>query len=73
MSSLVPDDAVVCVDVGNNAYSFGRYLRQDVLMSGYLWSIGFALPAVVGQVPLGGGRFDEIGVWRRTTRRTRME
>jgi thiamine pyrophosphate-dependent acetolactate synthase large subunit-like protein len=44
-------DAVVCVDVGNNAYSFGRYFevdRQSVLMSGYLGSIGFALPAAMG-------------------------
>jgi thiamine pyrophosphate-dependent acetolactate synthase large subunit-like protein/nitrite reductase/ring-hydroxylating ferredoxin subunit len=52
MSRLVPDDAVLCVDVGNNAYSFGRYFevsgRQDVLMSGYLGSIGFALPAAMG-------------------------
>ncbi|MGH9164355.1 MAG: thiamine pyrophosphate-dependent enzyme [Acidimicrobiales bacterium] len=52
MSSLVPEDAVVCVDVGNNAYSFGRYFevsgRQDVLMSGYLGSIGFAFPAAMG-------------------------
>jgi thiamine pyrophosphate-dependent acetolactate synthase large subunit-like protein/nitrite reductase/ring-hydroxylating ferredoxin subunit len=52
MSALVPDDAVICVDVGNNAYSFGRYFevsgRQDVLMSGYLGSIGFAFPAAMG-------------------------
>jgi pyruvate oxidase len=52
MSRLVPDDAVLCVDVGNNAYSFGRYFEvsggQDVLMSGYLGSIGFALPAAMG-------------------------
>ncbi len=52
MSALVPDDAVLCVDVGNNAYSFGRYFevsdRQDVLMSGYLGSIGFAFPAAMG-------------------------
>jgi thiamine pyrophosphate-dependent acetolactate synthase large subunit-like protein/nitrite reductase/ring-hydroxylating ferredoxin subunit len=52
MSALVPDDAVLCVDVGNNAYSFGRYFEvsggQDVLMSGYLGSIGFALPAALG-------------------------
>jgi pyruvate oxidase len=47
----VADDAVICVDVGNNAYSFGRYFeveRQSVLMSGYLGSIGFALPAAMG-------------------------
>ncbi|MGB5497606.1 MAG: thiamine pyrophosphate-dependent enzyme, partial [Maribacter sp.] len=42
---------VMCVDVGNNAYSFGRYFEpqeQDFLMSGYLGSIGFALPAAMG-------------------------
>jgi thiamine pyrophosphate-dependent acetolactate synthase large subunit-like protein/nitrite reductase/ring-hydroxylating ferredoxin subunit len=47
----VANDAVICVDVGNNAYSFGRYFevdRQSVLMSGYLGSIGFALPAAMG-------------------------
>ena len=51
LSDVVPDDAVLAVDVGNNAYSFGRYfecVRQDVLMSGYLGSIGFALPAAMG-------------------------
>lgn len=51
MSQAVDDDAVICVDVGNNAYSFGRYFEcvdQDVLMSGYLGSIGFALPAAMG-------------------------
>ncbi|MGI9551217.1 MAG: thiamine pyrophosphate-binding protein [Aurantibacter sp.] len=51
MNKLAPKDAVMCVDVGNNAYSFGRYFepeRQDFLMSGYLGSIGFALPAAMG-------------------------
>jgi thiamine pyrophosphate-dependent acetolactate synthase large subunit-like protein len=51
MSELLPPDAVVCVDVGNNAYSFGRYFeveRQSVLMSGYLGSIGFSFPAAMG-------------------------
>lgn len=51
MTALVPDDAVIAVDVGNNAYSFGRYFecrRQSVLMSGYLGSIGFAFPAAIG-------------------------
>ena len=41
----------MCVDVGNNAYSFGRYFEcqaQSFLMSGYLGSIGFALPATLG-------------------------
>lgn len=51
MNALTPDNAVMCVDVGNNAYSFGRYFEstnQDFLMSGYLGSIGFALPAAIG-------------------------
>ena len=51
MNELTPDDAVMCVDVGNNAYSFGRYFEskaQDFIMSGYLGSIGFALPAAIG-------------------------
>lgn len=51
LSRLVPDDAVVAVDVGNNTYSFGRYFecaRQSVLMSGYLGSIGFGYPAAMG-------------------------
>ena len=48
LSRHCPSDAVICVDVGNNTYSFGRYFEtsgQDVLMSGYLGSIGFGYPA----------------------------
>jgi thiamine pyrophosphate-dependent acetolactate synthase large subunit-like protein/nitrite reductase/ring-hydroxylating ferredoxin subunit len=51
MNRHVPDDAVVAVDVGNHAYSFGRYFEcteQAVLMSGYLGSIGFGFPAAMG-------------------------
>lgn len=51
LSSLAPGDAVICVDVGNNAYSLGRYFEcknQSFLMSGYLGSIGFAFPAAMG-------------------------
>ena len=51
LTRLAPEDAVMCVDVGNNAYSFGRYFEpksQRFLMSGYLGSIGFALPAAIG-------------------------
>ena len=51
LSRLVPADAVMPVDVGNHAYSFGRYFEpcgQTVLMSGYLGSIGFAFPAAMG-------------------------
>jgi thiamine pyrophosphate-dependent acetolactate synthase large subunit-like protein len=51
LNNLVPEDAIIAVDVGNNTYSFGRYFeckRQRVLMSGYLGSIGFAFPAAIG-------------------------
>ena len=51
LTRLAPEDAVMCVDVGNNAYSFGRYFeskKHAFLMSGYLGSIGFAFPAAMG-------------------------
>jgi pyruvate oxidase len=51
LSAALPEDAVVAVDVGNHAYSLGRYLEskgQPVLMSGYLGSIGFGYPAAMG-------------------------
>ncbi|MGW5723592.1 thiamine pyrophosphate-binding protein [Amycolatopsis sp. NPDC003865] len=51
LSRHLPEDAVVTVDVGNHAYSLGRYLEskgQPVLMSGYLGSIGFGYPAALG-------------------------
>jgi pyruvate oxidase len=51
LSNVVPENAVITVDVGNNAYSFGRYFEcknQSILMSGYLGSIGFGYPAAMG-------------------------
>ena len=51
LSRVAPTDALITVDVGNNTYSFGRYFEtkgQRVMMSGYLGSIGFALPAAMG-------------------------
>ena len=51
LSRAVDPNAVIAVDVGNNTYSFGRYFEaaeQSVLMSGYLGSIGFGLPAAMG-------------------------
>ncbi len=52
LGKLAPDDAIFAVDVGNNTYSFGRYLEtkgtQRVLMSGYLGSIGFGFPGAMG-------------------------
>ncbi len=59
LGRLTPDDAVITVDVGNNTYAFGHYFEskgdQDVLMSGYLGSIGFALPAAMGAFAATGG------------------
>jgi thiamine pyrophosphate-dependent acetolactate synthase large subunit-like protein/nitrite reductase/ring-hydroxylating ferredoxin subunit len=51
LTRQAPPDAVIAVDVGNHAYSFGRYFecaRQSILMSGYLGSIGFGYPAAIG-------------------------
>lgn len=52
LTRQVAANAVLAVDVGNNTYSFGRYFecsgQQAVLMSGYLGSIGFGLPAAMG-------------------------
>jgi pyruvate oxidase len=51
LTKQAPENAIMTVDVGNNAYSFGRYFEsknQSFLMSGYLGSIGFALPAAIG-------------------------
>lgn len=52
LSRFVPEGAVISVDVGNNTYAFGHYFEskagQDVLMSGYLGSIGFGFPGAMG-------------------------
>ncbi len=69
MNRLVPDDAILCVDVGNNTYSFGRYFEssggQAVLMSGYLGSIGFGYPAGLGAwAATRAHRVSDDPVWR---------
>tara|TARA_R110001583_G_scaffold73390_3_gene204331 strand:+ start:35792 stop:37735 length:1944 start_codon:yes stop_codon:yes gene_type:complete len=51
LNKHAPNKGIMCVDVGNNAYSFGRYFESKdhkFLLSGYLGSIGFALPASIG-------------------------
>lgn len=52
LNRQIPEGSVIAVDVGNHAYSFGRYFEcragQSVLMSGYLGSIGFGYPAAIG-------------------------
>ncbi len=66
LSEAAPSDAVICVDVGNNTYSFGRYFEaqqgQSVLMSGYLGSIGFSFPAAMGAWAAVGDRRQVISV-----------
>jgi thiamine pyrophosphate-dependent acetolactate synthase large subunit-like protein len=65
LSELADDDAVICVDVGNNAYSLGRYFEcrsQRFLMSGYLGSIGFAFPAAMGAWAASKGKNQIIAV-----------
>lgn len=51
LSELLPENAIISLDVGNNTYSFGRYFeckKQRVILSGYLGSIGFSFPAAMG-------------------------
>ena len=65
LSRTADSDAVLCVDVGNNTYSFGRYFEvanQSVLMSGYLGSIGFGFPAAMGAWAAVGDTRQIIGV-----------
>ncbi|MEM9714794.1 MAG: thiamine pyrophosphate-dependent enzyme, partial [Actinomycetota bacterium] len=65
LTRVVPADAVLPVDVGNNTYSFGRYFevdRQAVIMSGYLGSIGFGFPAALGAWAAVGGRRKVVSV-----------
>ncbi len=65
LGRAVAPDAVMTVDVGNHAYSFGRYFEsseQDVLMSGYLGSIGFGFPAAMGAWAAVGGERQIVAV-----------
>ncbi|MBK5289204.1 MAG: thiamine pyrophosphate-binding protein, partial [Acidimicrobiia bacterium] len=65
MNRHVADDAVITVDVGNQAYSFGRYFEctsQSILMSGYLGSIGFGFPAAMGAWAAVGDRRQIVAV-----------
>lgn len=51
LSEIIPENAIISLDVGNNTYSFGRYFeckKQRIILSGYLGSIGFSFPAAMG-------------------------
>ncbi|KQC04191.1 MAG: pyruvate dehydrogenase [Methanoculleus sp. SDB] len=50
LSALIPDDAVITLDVGENQWWFGRNFRmkhQRFAMSGYLGTMGFGFPAAI--------------------------
>jgi pyruvate oxidase len=51
LNDLLDDDAIITLDVGENAWWFGRNFwmtkKQKMLLSGYLGSMGFGLPAAM--------------------------
>jgi thiamine pyrophosphate-dependent acetolactate synthase large subunit-like protein/nitrite reductase/ring-hydroxylating ferredoxin subunit len=66
LSDALAPETVIAVDVGNNTYAFGHYFEcrpgQDVLMSGYLGSIGFGFPAAMGAWAAVAGRRKVVAV-----------
>ena len=62
LSAVAPEDAVIAVDVGNNAYSFGRYSRRVGASAFSCRAIsapsGSRFPAAMGawSATKGGGR-----------------
>ena len=50
LSETLPADAVICLDVGENQWWFGRNFlmkKQRFTMSGYLGTMGFGFPAAI--------------------------
>jgi pyruvate oxidase len=50
LSDVIPADGIISVDVGENGWWFGRNFRtkgQNMIMSGYLATMGFALPGAI--------------------------
>lgn len=51
LSNLIDDNSIITIDVGDNGFWFGRNFKmkstQDLLMSGYLGTMGFGLPAAL--------------------------
>lgn len=51
LSEVLPDDAVISIDVGENGWWFGRNYTmkrgQSFVMSGYLATMGFGLPGAL--------------------------
>jgi pyruvate oxidase len=50
LSQIIPEDAIISIDVGDNAWWFGRNFimkRQRLVMSGYHQAMGFGLPGAI--------------------------
>ena len=50
LSEVIPEDAIISIDVGENGWWFGRNFvmkRQRFVMSGYLATMGFGLPGAI--------------------------
>ena len=50
LSDILPEDAIISVDVGENQWWFGRNFRMKrhrFVMSGYLATMGFGLPGAI--------------------------
>ncbi len=50
LSDMIPEDALISLDVGENGWWFGRNFRmkkQRMVMSGYLATMGFGLPGAI--------------------------
>jgi pyruvate oxidase len=50
LSEVIPDDALISIDVGENGWWFGRNFRmkkQRFVMSGYLATMGFGFPGAI--------------------------
>jgi len=50
LSDVLPEDAIISIDVGENGWWFGRNFlmkHQRFVMSGYLGSMGFGLPGAL--------------------------
>ena len=50
LSRVLPEDAVISIDVGDNGWWFGRNFRmkgQTFVMSGYLGTMGFGFPGAM--------------------------
>lgn len=59
LREVIDPDAIITIDVGDNGFWFGRNFlmeRQTLLMSGYLATMGFGLPAAIAAKLASPGR-----------------